>query len=98
MNPMWPTNDGIENKEHFLLLCPSFDILRRDLLAGVSNLLGPFVQINSFSSNTLIQLLLYGDKDLSDEIDKNIFQLNLNFIHKTSRFSQDNFKLWYALH
>ena len=26
INPMCPTNDGIENTEYFLLLCPSFEI------------------------------------------------------------------------
>ena len=83
---MCPTNDGIEDTEHFLLLCPSFDILRRDVLAGVSNLLRPFAQINSFSNGTLIQFLLYGDKDLSDDINKDILQLTLNFIHRTGRF------------
>ena len=36
INPMCPTNDGIEDTEHFLLvlLCPSFDLQRRDLLTG----------------------------------------------------------------
>ena len=38
-NPMCPTNDGIEDTEHFLLLCPSFEAPCRDLLAGVSALL-----------------------------------------------------------
>ena len=72
VSPMCPTNDGIEDTEHFLLLCPSFDLLRRYLLAGVSNLIRPFAQINSFSNSALIQLLLYGDKDLSDDINKDI--------------------------
>ena len=26
INPMCPTSDGIEDTEHFLLLCPSFDL------------------------------------------------------------------------
>ena len=86
VNPMCPTNDGIEDTEHFLLLCPSFNLLRRDLLAGVSNLIRPFAQINGFSNSALIQLLLYGDKDLSDDINKDIIQLTLNFIHRTGRF------------
>ena len=68
VNPMCPTNDGFEDTEHFLLLCPSFDIQRRDLLAGVSQLLRPLVQINSLSNNVLIQLLLYGDKDSNKSI------------------------------
>ena len=79
-------NDGIKDTEHLLLLCPSFNILRRDLLAGVSNLLRPFPQSNSFSNSALIQLLLYGNKDLSEDIDKDILQLTLNFIHRSGRF------------
>ena len=86
VNPMCPTNDGIEDTEHFLLLCPSFDVQRRDLLAEVSQLVRPFVQINSLSNVVLIKLLLYGDKDLSDNMNKNILELTLNFIHKTGRF------------
>ena len=76
---MCPTNDGVEDTEHFLLPCPSFDVQRRDLLAGVSQLVRPFVQINSLSNIVLIKLLLYGDKDLSENINKNILELTLNY-------------------
>ena len=31
-NPMCPYNDSIESTEHFLLLCPSFEVQRRNLL------------------------------------------------------------------
>ena len=86
VNPMCPTNDGIEDTEHFLLLCPSFDIQRRDLLAGVSVALRPFVEIDSLSNNVLVQLLLYGDKNLSSDVNKSILELTLDFIHKTGRF------------
>ena len=66
INPMCRTNEyGIEDTEHFLLLCPSFNIQRRDLLAGVSVVSQPFVQINTLSNNVLVQLLLYGGKNLS---------------------------------
>ena len=41
---MCPTNDGIEDKEHFLLLCPLFEVQRRDLLAGVSIELPTFAE------------------------------------------------------
>ena len=83
---MCPTNDGIEDTEHFLLHCPSFNIQRQDLLAGVSEVLQPFVQINTLSNNVLVQLLLYGDKDLSSDVNKHVLQLTLNFIHQTGRF------------
>ena len=83
---MCPANDGIEDTEHFLLLSPSFNVQRRDLLAEISQLLRPFVQINNFSNIVLIKLLLYGDKDFSDSIKKSIPQLTINFIQKTGRF------------
>ena len=84
---MCPTNDGIEDTEHFLLLCPSFDIQGRHLLAGVSVALRPFVEIDSLSNNVLVQLLLYGDKNLSNDVNRSILKLTLDFIHKTGRFA-----------
>ena len=81
---MCPTNDGIEDTEHFLLLCPSFDIQRRDLLAGMAELLRPFVQITNLSNDALTQLLLYGDQGLSYNLNKKI--LSFWFIHQTGRF------------
>ena len=74
---MCPTNDGIEDTEHFLLLCPSFEIQRRDLLAGASELLRPFVQINTLPNNVLVQYLLYGNKELPDDVNKNLLELTL---------------------
>ena len=82
---MCPTNDGIEDTEHFLF-CPSFDVERHDLLAEIVELLRPFVQITDLSNDTLTQLLLYDDQDLSYELNRNILQLTLRFIHETGRF------------
>ena len=84
-NPMCPTNDGIEETEHFLLLCPCFDVHRRDLLAGIFALLRPFGYVD-LANEFLLQLLLYGDKDFPDSLNRHILELILNFIHKTDRF------------
>ena len=75
INPMCPTSDVVEDTEDFLLLCPSFDDERRDLLAGIEELLRPFVQIANLSNNALTQLLLYGDKDLSCEVNRDFLRL-----------------------
>ena len=64
VNPMCPSNDGIEVAEHFLLLCPCFDAQRRDLLAGVYDVLRPFGHSN-LSNEVLTKLLLYGDEKFS---------------------------------
>ena len=85
INPMCPTNDGIEDTEHFLLLCPSFEAPRRDLLAGVSALLRPLGHTN-LSNEFLMQISLYGDKDFTDSLNRDILLLTLCFIHKTGRF------------
>ena len=85
INPMCLSNDGIEDMEHFLLLCPSFDTQRRDLLAGVLALVRPFGLTNP-SNEVLTQLLMYGNKDFPDEINRNILELTLQFIHETGRF------------
>ena len=86
INPMCPTSDGVEDTEHFLFLCPFFDDPRRGLLAGIEQLLRPLVQIANLSNNALTQLLLYGDNDLSCEVNRDILRLTLRFIRETGRF------------
>ena len=49
-------------------------------------LLRPFVQISDLSNDALTQLLLYGDQDLSYDLNKNILKLTLRFIRETGRF------------
>ena len=81
---MCPTNDGIEDTEHFLLLCPYFDVHRRDLLAGIFVLLRPLGYV--YLANELLpQLLLYGDEDFPDSVNRHILEFTLNFINKTGR-------------
>ena len=82
---MCPTSDGVEDTEHFLFLGPSFDDQRKDL-AGIEELFRPFVQITNLSNNALTQLLLYGDKDLSCAVNRDILRLTLRLIRETGRF------------
>ena len=84
INLLCPSNDGIEDTEHFLLFCPSFTVPRRDLLIGVLALLRPYGYVNN-SNEALTQILLYGNKNLSNDLNKRILLLTLNFIHQTGR-------------
>ena len=86
INPMCPFNDGIENTEHFLLLCPSFEVQRRNHLTGVLALLRPFGYID-LSNKILTPLLLFGDKDLPHNVNKNILEFTLQYIHSTGQFN-----------
>ena len=83
---MCPTSDGIEDTEHFLLLCLSFDVQRQDLLAGIAELLRPVKQITDLSYDALTQLLSYGDHDLSNHLNRSILEFTLRFIHETGQF------------
>ena len=77
-NPMCSTNDGIEDTEHSLLLCPYFDVHRRDLLTGIFALLRPLGYVD-LANDFLLQLLLYGDKDFPDSVTGHILELTLDF-------------------
>ena len=83
---MCQKSDGIEDAGHFLLLCSSFAAQRRDLLAEIVELVRPFIQIADLSNASLTQLLLYGDQDLSNDLNRNILELTLRFVHEIGRF------------
>ena len=56
------------------------------ILARVAELLRSFVQITDLSNDALTQLLLYGNQDLSNNLNRNILELTLRFIHETGSF------------
>lgn len=66
----------------------------KDLLAGIFSLLQPFGYISP-SNGAFMALLLFCYKDLSDEVDRSILQLTLQFIHKTGQVDHDISKLCY---
>ena len=69
----------------FFVALSIFDTQRRDLLSGVLALVRPFGFTNP-SNEVLTQLLMYGNKDFPDEINRNIPELTLKFIHETGRY------------
>ena len=85
INPMCPVNDGIEDTEHFLLLCNSFRQQRCSLLAGVNDVLRACRHSESADIN-MLQLLLYGNKSLPLEANKMILNLTIKYISETERF------------
>ena len=63
-----------------LLVISTVDQLR------IAELLRPVVQIGDLSNDALTQFLLYGDNDLSNNLNRSILELTLSFIHETGRF------------
>ena len=88
INPMCPVNDGIEDTEHFLLLCDSFKEHRYNLFTDVKAGLqdsGHSFWHSWVWNNSFLQLLLYGDESLSYEVNRSILTLTITYILKTER-------------
>ena len=69
-----------------MLLCPTFDVQRRDLLTGIAELLRPSVEIAIISNDALAQLLLYGRPDLPHDLNKSILELTVRFVRESGWF------------
>ena len=82
---MCSINDGIEDTEHFLLLCNSFTEQRHDLLASVNDVLEAY-GYSEAPDNNILQLLLYGNKNLPLEANRLILNATISYIFETERF------------
>ena len=79
-NPMCPPNYSVEDTEQILLHCYSYT-LQLGNLAEIHAFLRRIWQTNP-SIKVLTQLLLYGDKNVSNNVNTNILQLTLQFVNK----------------
>ena len=83
IDPFCPCLMEIESVSHFFLRCQNYINQRNDLMNELSILDPSFVQLDSIS---LTNLLLYGNKTLTIDINSNILNLSINFIKNTKRF------------
>ena len=84
-NPLCPINDGVEDREHYFLLCHMYDDIRRDLLNGVNAILLPH-GMGNLSKDELVNILLYGHESLSFEMNAKILSATLEYIQVSQRF------------
>ena len=85
VNPLCLISDGIEDTEHFLLLCRAYDIHRRDLLDSVNAILRPH-GLSNLSNKELLQILLHGHEKLPFNSNTNILEATLKYIQASERF------------
>ena len=85
LNPMCPSNDGVEDTEHFLLHCHSYDACRTDLLDSVNSTLQPY-DLPNLSNALMLKLILCGDERLSVDSNSEILKATLRYIYATQRF------------
>ena len=76
-----------ENNEHFLLHCPLYDVLRRDLFDQLSDVPGLDVtSINNMDDDALCHRLLFGDPSLGTIENRVILEATILFIKNSGRF------------
>ena len=63
IDPMCPANDGVEDTDHYLLFCQSYEEPRRELLDGFNEISPPSV-ISDLSNELLVEFILYGNERL----------------------------------
>jgi hypothetical protein len=85
-DPMCFAGDGVEDTEHFLLLCRLHHTIRNDLFANINLLLQK--NVNSPPKEQILNLLLYGDCKIKPEINQKILTQTVLFIKSSNRFSQ----------
>ena len=72
--------DGTEDIFHYLLDCRRYSDIRNSLLDDVSALIG--TNIRNFNKISIKNLLLYGYKDYTRDVNKSILHETIKFIHK----------------
>ena len=78
--PMYLLNDGVENTEHYMLICQDFNQQRTLLLGKVSDVLSVVgININDLSQCALLNILLYRDSRLSCTLNRRIISATLEY-------------------
>ena len=73
----------LESTSHFYLKCLYYINERTVLMNELQNL---DIDTNNYDSLSLTDLLLYGAKEFSNNINSNIINLSIDFIKSTKRF------------
>ena len=88
LNPLCPCNLEVESVSHFFLRCHFFDAERLVLMNGIFNL-DP--NIHHLDDISFSNLLLYGNTKYSNEINKKILEISINYILVSKRFEEPLF-------
>ena len=86
VNSMFSINDGIEDTEHFLVLCHSYDVQRQDVLDAINSTLEP-QGLSNLSNEALHEIILYGDERLPLKSNTMVLEAKIKYIYATERFN-----------
>ena len=76
--------DGVENTEHFLLLCKYYVNNRATLVRKLTEILK--TNFDTYPNKKKVEIILYGSEHLSAQDNRNILMESISFIRKSKRF------------
>ena len=82
-SPLCTCSQGKEDTEHYLLFCPLYHTTRFELFGKLSDIIS---LVTFISPSYTSQLLLFGSKQYSDNINKKILAATINFVVLSKRF------------
>ena len=85
INPLCPCSLETESVSHFFLRCLNFIEIRTNLKAELREIDETILELSDVS---LVNLLLYGDKEFSTEINTKILQCSIKYILESKRFDE----------
>ena len=83
IDPLCPCNMEIESTTHFYLQCHYYN---NERLVLMNELLNLNIDINNFNDISLTELLLYGAKNFSNDINTSVINVSITYIKSTKRF------------
>ena len=89
VNPMCSCNSEEESTTHFLLRCPNFDQLRLHLINEINTIDSNLLLLND---DDLSEVLLYGDKKISNTINRMILNITIYYIKLSEIFNVQLFE------
>ena len=84
VSPLCNCSTANEDTEHFLLHCPMFYHLRRNLLGQLSKILS--MDVSNFDDDFVCSLMLYGNSELPYIVNRMILEATLEYIKSSRRF------------
>ena len=87
LNPLCFCGKDNENNKHFLLHCPLYNVLPRDLFDQLSDVPGlDVVSISNMDDDTLCHRHLFRDPSLGTIEDRVILEATISFMKNSGRF------------
>ena len=83
---MCRADDGIENTEHFLLLCKSYIRNRATLMKNVSDIME--LNLELLPNKVKVKILIYGCDTLSRISNNKVLNETITIIKKSGRFEK----------